>query len=234
MAHKFNLCQDICQTKGLEQHGPLSFFNIGDDYENDNYKVAFVGKTHWYDKNDVKKCAFFPNSIFRDCRQDGADMFKERQKGYWYGLRKITDELYPEIKDEAERILSRIAITNLTKCNTSTNSKDTTPYALTDNCVEILKEELQILKPKHLVFFTGPVYDQYLGRELFDYMSELKKDNTKENRKEIGRLSVLWWEREFSQDNSKMFVLRTWHPAYPTLDIPEFAKQVSNWVKMAE
>jgi hypothetical protein len=238
-SHLFDKCKEFCLSNELPQHGPVSFFNVGDDYGSegkDEYKIVFVGKNHWYDFENLKAdCAEFePPFLFKDCRKYGANMFRERQRGYWSGLRKITDELYPEIKDDSEKILSLIAITNLTKCSTSANYKDTTPYALTDNCVEILKEELRILKPKHIVFFTGPVYDQYFGRELFDYMFEAKKDTAKDDRKKIGELSVLWWEREFFQGNRKMFVLRTWHPAYPTLELSEFAKKVSNWIKMTK
>jgi hypothetical protein len=225
----FDRCKEFCRSQKLPQHGPLSFFNIGDNYENDNYKVVFIGKTHWYNKKDVKKCKPFSNSIFRDCRQDGAGMFKERQRGYWYGLRKITDELYPEIKDKAEEILSRIAITNLTKCNTSLNSTDTTPYELTDNCVEISKEEIRILNPQHLVIFTSGDYDQYLTNKFFDYLPKPTEITTDKYRNEkIGKLGALWWHREFSQGNSKMFVLRTRHPERAP---SQFAQEVSDWIK---
>jgi len=238
-SYLFDRCREFCLSQKLPQYGPVSFFNVGDDYgneEKDEYKNVFVGKNHWYDFETLKRdCVEFDSPfIFKDCRKDGAKMFKERQRGYWSGLRKITDELYPEIKDDTEKILSRIATTNLTKCSTSTDSDDTTPYDLTDNCVEILKEEIRLLRPKHIVFFTGPVYDKYLGRELFDYMSEDTKHSTKEERKKIGKHSVLWWEREFSKGNRKMFVLRTWHPAHHTLDISDFAKKVSNWIKMTK
>lgn len=48
-------CKEYCKEKGLQLHGPLSFFNVGDGFENDQYRVVFVGKTHWYDKTQVEE-----------------------------------------------------------------------------------------------------------------------------------------------------------------------------------
>ena len=229
-SHMFENCNNFCSSKGLVQKGPLSFFNIGDSFGKraDKYKVVFVGKNHWYNKKEVDELDCYPNSIFRDCREDGAKMFKERQKGYWYGLRKITDLLYPDEKDNAEKILDYIAITNLTKCNTSPCSEDTTPYELTDNCAKILEEEIKILKPKHLVFFTGRNYVDYIEKMCFNYSCPPENMVEQKDIKKIGKQKVFWWQREFSNNNEKMFLLNTRHPAIAPRG---FADAVSDWIK---
>ena len=223
-------CQSVCSSKGLPQSGPLSFFNIGDSFgkKDDKYKVVFVGKNHYYVKEDADELDCYPRSIFRDCRADGADMFRERRKGYWDGLRKITDLLYPDEKDNPEKILDYIVITNLTKCSTSSGSEDTTPDDLTDNCAKILEEEIKILKPKHLVFFTGRYYIDYVKKMGFNYNCSPENRSEQENTKKIGRQKVFWWEREFSDNTGKMFLLNTRHPAIAPKG---FATAVSNWIK---
>ena len=229
----FGTCKDYCVSKGLPQNGPLSFFNVGDSYgkKEDKYKVVFVGKNHWYNKEEVDALNCYPNSIFRDCRNDGAKMFTTRQKGYWRELRKITDLLYPNWKDDAERILKDIVITNLTKCNTSRisdGSEDITPNKLTDNCFNILEEEIKILKPKHLVFFTGRDYIDYVEKMCFNYICSPENMYEQENTKKIGKQKVFWWQREFSDNNGKMFILNTRHPERAHGD---FAKAVSDWIQ---
>ena len=115
MNGKCEKCKAYCTEHGLEIHGPLSFFNVGKEFENAKYKVVFVGKTHWYDLEQVKKLKFFSDSIFRDCRNDCSEMFMNYSSRSFLGqLRNITEKLYPNISS-TEELLQQIAITNLTK-----------------------------------------------------------------------------------------------------------------------
>jgi hypothetical protein len=152
----------------LQVHGPLSFFNIGDNFAEDKYKVLFVGKNTYYnDNNDFNNLKHYPNSTFWDCRADGREMF-ENQSYFWLRFREIIQLLYPQdnvgepAKWNFDKLWSRIALTNLTKCNTSTDSLDTTPYCFTKHCVDFFEEEVKILNPKHLVLFTSMGYDPYV------------------------------------------------------------------------
>jgi len=221
-------CKVYCKEHELEIHGPLSFFNVGNEFENDKYKVVFVGKTHWYNSEEVKKLKFFPDSIFRDCRNDCLEMFKTySSRSFWGQLRSITKKLYPNFKS-IEELLQKIAITNLTKCNTSKGFRDTTPYALTERCIELFEKEIKILNPKHLIFFTGADYDNYLLRLNFGFQNHPLEKTSQTSRREIGNSSPLWWEREYSDSKRSMKVLRTRHPVIAPRGFPD---EIVGWVK---
>ena len=162
-------CREYCNEKGLQLHGPLSFFNIGEEFENDQYRVVFVGKTHWYDKTQVEELEFLASCKLRDCRDDGTIMFLTRQSRFWGFIQDVAKQLYPEEGNEA-RLLNYISITNITKCNTSKGYQDTTPYRLTENCVGIFEEEIKALRPTHIIFFTGKGYDSYIDKLKFGYI----------------------------------------------------------------
>jgi hypothetical protein len=220
-------CQDYCKKHKLELHGPLSFFNVGNEFEDDTYKVVFVGKTHWYNKEDVDALDNYENLIFRDCRNDGHDMFKNHPSKFWVYIKRIAQQLYPDI-ESMDNLLNCIAITNLTKCNTSQNSRDTTPYTLTDNCVKKFKKEIEVLSPKHLIFFTGGDYDEYLLDMNFGFSNSPKNITSPQDKRRIGNLNVLWWEREFLDSNRKMRVLRTRHPVRAPKEFPD---KIFAWIK---
>ena len=110
-------CKEFCNEYGLQLHGPLSFFNIGNEFEKDRYRVVFVGKTHWYDGSQVGELEFLSSCKFRDCRDDGTMMFLTRQSRFWAFIQDVTKQLYPE--ENENRLLDYISITNITKCNTS-------------------------------------------------------------------------------------------------------------------
>lgn len=216
-----SLCEGICQKAKppLEKHGPLSFFNVGDEYEKD--RILFVGKNTWYDKGDVDTLKNYPGSKFKDCRADGKEMFSNPEKypsRYWGCLREITQALYPQYKTESskwefDKLWDRVAVTNLTKCNTSLNSLDTTPYGLTRYCIPFFEAEVTILQPKYLVLFTSKGYDRYIKDLRFEYSKPPIDVTDQENRKHVRNGTVCWWEREFSDDKKgTMRFLRTRHP----------------------
>jgi len=221
-------CKEYCEEKGLQLHGPLSFFNIGEEFEHDRYGVVFVGKTHWYNKTQVEELKFLGSSKFRDCRDGGTLMFLTyRWSRFWGYIQDIAKQLYLEEENEAE-LLDHISITNVTKCNTSVDYRDTTPYYLTENCIEIFEEEIKALRPKHIIFFTGKGYDSYIDKLNFGYSSF--KDVTKQtDRKEIKNQYSVWWHRKFYEnDKVRMHFLRTRHPQGAP---KKFVDEIVEWIK---
>ncbi len=206
-------CQRYCKENGLPQHGPISFFNVGRLFESDRYKVVFVGKNHWYDKADLEEMSFLAPSKFRDARTGGVVAFLERLSIFWGYIQDMARQLYPEEEDEVD-LLDHISITNITKCNTTTDYRDTTPYYLTDNCVEILEEEIKALRPKHLVFLTGRGYDSYIDSLDLGYALPPKDVTERTYKRPIkNQYHVWWWHREFQKhDKVTMHLLRTRHP----------------------
>ena len=226
------VCKEYCEEKRLQLHGPLSFFHIGEKFKHDRYKVVFVGKTHWYDKTEVEKLKFLGSSTFRDCRDDGITMFLTRQSMFWRYIHEIAKRLYPEEENEAA-ILNYISITNLTKCNTSTDYRDTTPYDLTDNCIEIFEEEIKALRPKYMVLFTGKDYDSYIYRLSFGYAISPRDMTKRTYKSEIKKQSyVWWWYRQFYENGeARMHLLRTRHPQGAP---KELVDEIVKWIKKAD
>jgi hypothetical protein len=231
-------CERFCGENKLEKKGPLSFFNIGVDFGKDEYSIVFVGKNHWYQTEDIQELKQKnhvypgPGTVFYDCREEGRELFKSDKRAFWKFIREITRSLYPKMADDLDRLLDNIVITNLTKCNTSPDSNDTTPFDLTEKCIELLNEEIKRLNPKHVVFFTGKLYDEYIDSLDFGYSEPARDLNTTDTnfKKKIGKLNVYWWEREFSQVKSgkKLFFLRTRHPQRAPGQLVE---QIINWVR---
>lgn len=222
------MCKEYCKDKGLPLHGPLSFFNIGEEFEHNRYRVVFVGKTHWYDKTQVEELKFLGFSEFRDCRDDGVKMFLTRQSRFWGYIQDITKRLYPE-EDEAT-LLDHISITNITKCNTSQDYRDTTPHLLTENCIEIFEEEIKALRPRHIIFLTGTGYDSYIDKLTFGYGISPKDITRQTYKKEIkNQYFVWWWHRElYKSDKVRMHLLRTRHPQGAP---KEFVDEIVKWIK---
>jgi len=190
---------------------------------------VFVGKSHWYDKTQVEELKFLGSTEFRDCRDDGAVMFLTRQSMFWGYIQDIAKQLYPEEGNEA-RLLDHISITNVTKCNTCLDYQDTTPYRLTENCIEIFEEEMKALRPKHIVFFTGRGYDSYIDKLSFGYAISPKDITKRTYKKEIkNQYFVWWWHREFYEsDKARMHLLRTRHPQ----GAPKgFIGEIVKWIK---
>ncbi len=233
-------CDIICRKEkpALERHGPLSFFNIGNNFEGDKYKILFVGKNTWYDKEDVDKLKKFPEyleSAFQDCRADGREMFEHNHRMLWNCIRKITQQLYPKSQNESgswkfDELWASIAITNLTKCNTSTGSGDTTPYSLTRRCIPFFSKEVSILMPKHLILFTGKGYDDYIMDLPLNEGFRVENITDNEYRKPIGNKNakILWWDRKFSKDGNEIHFLRTRHPQFAPI---EFADEIVKWIR---
>ena len=223
---KCERCKAYCKKHEREMHGPLSYFKVGGQFENNERKIVFVGKTHWYNKKQVKELNNFNNSIFKDCRNDCLKMFKNDSRFLVY-IRKMTEKVYPDAKS-AEELLERIAITNLTKCNTSEGSDDTTPYYLTNNCIELFEKEIELLNPARLIFFTGAVYDDYILKLNFGFINSPIERKSQRNKVKIGNLQTLWWEREFSDNKRIMHVLRTRHPVRAPSG---FVDKIVSWIK---
>ena len=42
-------CKEYCKNEGYDKVGPFSLFHVGKKFQNDKYKVLFVGKNTWFD-----------------------------------------------------------------------------------------------------------------------------------------------------------------------------------------
>jgi len=71
------------------------------------------------------------------------------------------------------------------------------------NWFEIIKKEVELLKPDFLIFFTGPNYDKYIKRTFGEFT---KSEVINRNTREIAKLTF--------KENDKLIAIRTYHPSY--------------------
>lgn len=148
---------------------------------------------------------------------------------FWGFIQDVAKQLYPEEGSKAG-LLDHISITNVTKCNTSKGYQDTTPYCLTENCIEIFEEEIKALRPTRIIFFTGKGYDSYIDKLNFGYVNSPKDITAQTYKKEIkNKCSIWWWHRKFSENGElSMHFLRTRHPQGAP---KELVDEIVKWIK---
>jgi hypothetical protein len=212
-------CREKCEDKN--KVGPFSFFHIGKNFQNDEYKVLFVGKNTWFDYDEFE---YLKNEKNRggiiDVREIGAAYLKTGSTPFWDFILEITRKLYDVNYYEGT---DKIAITNMMKCNISNGSRDKTPDFMKECCIEknkIIQKEIEKLKPKHVIFFTGSDYD--------DYIEELFGKNFIEDESHDWK----WKEKEYK--GIKMVI--TYHPGSKELrkNKNKFINFVVEWIKPSE
>lgn len=207
---------DLCKKIGKDKlAGPISFFHIGSNFGNDTYKIVFVGKNTFYNKEDFEKEKKKGNVA--DVTETGRHSIKGEGENcinspYWYYLRDIIVNLYNNI----DKGIKKVAITNLIKCNTG-GPRDITPEEIRRNCINfgVFENEIKILKPTHIIFFTGRDYDDYIESFDFGFKHDKIKDKGKQTKIKNNK-KIIWWEREFCNNKGriKLKTLRTYHPGY--------------------
>ncbi|MBE6013772.1 MAG: hypothetical protein E7241_00190 [Lachnospiraceae bacterium] len=139
---------------------------------------------------------------------------------YWNYTGEIIREVYGSRDPELA------AITNIVKCNNS-ESVDKTSTSMKNNCIKelrVLNRELRIIKPTHVVFYTGWSYDSYI-EYAFD---EVLVCGNVAATKIIGQYDAPWREGRAIVDGQQMFFLRTCHPERKNKE--DFVNAVADWV----
>ncbi len=183
-------CKSVCEKEGIsKKFKPY----IGENYRKNKARVLFIGK------NARGTC---------DYQKFAQDQFagQDRKFAFWSYIKDITDKL--EIHPEG------VAITNLVKCNNSTedegrnngSSKDFTPHEVKENCIKrnnVIWKEIDILNPTHIVLFTHHYYDKYLKGFIC----------IKNKTVDCGLRKIVWCEGKLILTNgSSSQFLRTSHP----------------------
>lgn len=224
-------CKHCQHNKKLA--GPVSFFHIGSLFKKDKYKIVFVGKNSWYDKDGYQE-ERYAKGCFADARETGRDSINGFGKykinsPYWGYIRHITEKLYGNIRDGVEHI----AVTNIVKCNTTGEKDDyadDTPNDIINNCINfgIFEKEIQIMKPKHIIFLTGIDYDEAIENFNFGCSKIIEGRKT---RLDNGKI-VRWTRKLYHNGKLKYSVLRTSHPQYKNKKI--FTRNIIDWIKATE
>lgn len=219
-----------CKDKYKNLAGPISFFHVGSNFANDKYKIIFVGKNSWYDKQSYEK-ERLPEKSFADATETGrwSLLGGNDNSMYWDYIRDIIGKLYSNI-NEKEKI-KNIAITNIIKCNTTGEkgiSDDKTPKDIVKNCIasRIFEKEIEIIKPKRIIFLTGNKYDEYIKTFNFGCVGCNSVDLSDN---EINGKILNWRRKLYDNDTLKYSILRTSHPQGKNK--VTFIRNIMNWIK---
>lgn len=98
-----------------------------------------------------------------------------------------------------------------------------------------MKKEVEIIKPTHLVIFTGLHYDDYLKKlKLWDTSPVEKVVELKIITGEKRQVKVGWWYRQYLENGKvTMHFLRTYHPGYLRGKglLSNFSQEIADWIK---
>ena len=203
-------CKKSCDQKGVELKGAISAYCVGKNFYKNPYRVLFVGKTARDNPGSVEAHCYNTFTVSRDG-------LWHVSWPYWCYTRLICQNVF------GNDSIENIAFTNMVKCNiSSTTDKNT--KEMNDLCItqlEIIKEEIKIIKPTKIIFYTARDYDGYI-QNLFDDFT-VKVDG----QCQIGRKNMPWLEAASKADGIR--ILRVGHPE--RLKKVDFTDKISAWIK---
>ena len=207
----------MCRKNNKDLSNPLGVWFVGDNYENEKIKLLFIGKNS---RGLFEDCEKFDGTVI-DATKIARENLWNESWAYWSYTKEISNLVF------GDDTTNHIAITNMVKCNNTDDNDDTTDD-MKQNCISkqgIIKNEIEILKPTHIVFYTHTYYDMYI-RDIFDQTENITSYNAK---KSIGNVEMLWWNFKATIGDNIIKVLRVSHPQYKNKE--DFTKEIANWVK---
>lgn len=208
-------CKD-CHDNINNLSDPISCWCVGKDFYKNPKRILFVGK-------NARGNPGTKENGFRNTFQATRNYLWDESWPYWSYTREITQTIFGD--DSVEHI----AFTNIIKCNNSSGN-DTTPDLVKENCIlkfKILQNEIKIINPTHIIFYTARNYDAYILK-VFDTNSYKILYN--DDRKQIGSHNTMCWQEATADiDNQSFHILRTGHPQFKKRI--DFVNEVSKWIK---
>ena len=211
-----NICRK-CRESNKKQcrSRPLSAWFVGQRFTEGDMRILFVGKN---------ARGYFPNedgvddgiNVVFSCRENLID----KGWAYWNYMRAIINEYFGD--DDTEHV----ALTNMVKCNGS-NAEDTTTDAMKNYCIKelgVLRKEMSIIKPTHVVFCTGWYYDDYV-KFAFDSVKMWDRNAVRK----IGAKEQPWGAGVGIVDGREIQFLRVCHPERKKK--VDFVNGVVEWIQ---
>lgn len=186
---KSEICKNCKFNNELSK--PISIWQVGDNYYNSEHKILFVGKV-------ARGELGTQYNNFLDVTDSANGLYK-RSWAYWSYTRTIVEKIYG--KDGWEQI----AFTNMVKCNNSP-TVDKSKKCMKENCLHILKEEIKILKPKVIVFYTGTSYDEQV-KSVFESIENMNSEEV-----DIGKKKMKSLKFNGIIENNKINCIKVNHP----------------------
>lgn len=204
---KSALCQK-CREQNADLSQPVSIWQVGDEYFESEYKILFAGKVARGTPGEI--CG-----DFMDATERADELYQNAGWAYWNYTKTIAERIYNENAWE------KIAFTNMVKCNNS-DTIDTTTDSMRDFCLSVLKEEIKILKPKNIVFYTKG-YDNQIEK-LFDTVLDSETEEVF-----IGKKKMSSWTFRGMIDNNLSRVIRVGHPE--RMKKEDYVNHIVNFIK---
>lgn len=206
-----------CKNKNNKLNNPVGMWLIGANWEKNKTKVLFVGKNARGDgDNDIK-------NTFLETR----DWLFNSGFAFWSYTKEISKRIFNDKSCE------NISVTNMVKCNDSL-TKDTTTEYMKNFCInelKIIRKEIEIIKPTHIVFYTDYKYDNYIFDEkgLFDSIKKIPEQQSQEDfYRKVGKKKMLYREAFAKIKDIGINVLRLGHPERKKKEA--FINLVVNWI----
>jgi hypothetical protein len=200
---------------------PLSIYHVGENFSKEKDTILFVGKTAI--GGDDFPCI---DNLFSDGTPFGTQnldmMHKDSKMRSFYSY---THDIIEKYYGDYESGKKNIALTNMVKCN-DTSTEDLTTYNVKDHCINkigVIWKEIEILKPRRIIFYTGRKYDDYIDNfEPIGYSRYLDEV--------VDEPNCIWHRRYFNnEDEIILDILRVYHPQRQ--DKEKFIGSAVSWLK---
>ena len=216
---KNQICSE-CNNEGALGK-PLSIYFIGDNFHASDDTILFVGKT----AVGGEGIGPFIDNLFTDATEFG-ELSLDLKEKYATGraFYSYTNEIIKQYYGSYEIGKQFIALTNLVKCNNASTNDETPPHVM-QHCINDLKvtwREIEILKPKRIIFYTARGYDDFIDNfEPIEYFEYIDVANDESN---------CWWHRKFLDENKNTICdfLRIFHPSRKNKE--EYVSNVVEWL----
>ncbi len=213
----------ICNECDAKVKLPLLPWIVGSKYEQTKERILFVGKPHRGEPGEKL------DSGILDSTKPHLDWLKDCSWAYWNYTKNIAAKLYG-----FDDPWDHVAFTNVIKCTNVTGvngSVDTTSRIMAKNCIsdnQVLFKEIEILKPKTIVFFTYDLYREFLVD--LPFADEVKVISDSDHKVKCGNKYIGWWFRRIKTSwSDTVSILVTHHPERKKKD--DYIGLISEWIK---
>ena len=222
---RIDICKQ-CRKENPNLSKAVGVWSVGEHYAEQYKKVLFVGKNargnpaENYEENKNNK--WYLNE-FQCSRKE---LWNIKKWAYWSYTKEICNQVFGNNLG-----IEAVAFTNMVKCNdseTSGTSTDTTTDSMKKYCIkelQVIKEEIKILNPTHIIFYTGNYYNDWIPGLFENYESKF----TEESIKKIGEKNMPFVKYEWNFEDKKIKALRVGHPERMKKDA--YILAVSEWIR---
>jgi len=198
---------------------PLSAWHVGNDFQKSPRRLLFIGKPHRGKPGKIRRSGVLDP-------RDTVDRLKDYSWPYWSYTREIATKLF----GDRDRGWDAIALTNLVKCTrvSGGSSVDRTTEQMVRSClidVGALSAEVEMLKPTHLIFYTGKLFPVLLSEMEIEGSSNWH--DVKRTSIPCGTKRMLWWDRKIRTSWGTLRALVTGHPE--RMKKEAFTRAIARW-----